>query len=270
MKWIDTHAHLYLQQFDQDRPEMIDRALSKGVSAFFLPNIDRESVPAMLALEAAYPDSCFPMMGLHPCSVKEDFREELAFAASWLERRSFAAIGECGLDMYWDKTRLTEQTEALNIQLDWAKSYGLPIVLHTREAMDLTIDLVENAHDHRLSGVFHCFNGTVAQAERILNMGFFLGIGGVLTYKNGGLEPVVEAFGLEKLVLETDAPYLSPNPYRGKRNESSYIPVVGQRLSELSGAPIEEVARITTRNARILFEVAFQQANLPGVIPPDA
>ncbi len=264
MEWIDTHAHLYLQQFDQDRPEMLDRALARGVTAFFLPNIDRDSVAAMLALEAAHPDRCFAMMGLHPCSVKEDFQDELAYASSWLEKRSFAAIGECGLDMYWDKTRLAEQTEALNIQLEWAKMYGLPIVLHTREAMDLTIDVVKNAFDQRLGGVFHCFNGTVAQAERILEMGFFLGIGGVLTYKNGGLEPVIEAFGLDYLVLETDAPYLSPNPYRGKRNESSYIPVVGQRLSELTGKPIEEVARITTGNARKLFARTFQKVNLPA------
>jgi len=253
MEWIDTHAHLYLSQFDADRSEMLFRARSKGVSTFFLPNIDSGSIEAMLALEAAHPETCFPMMGLHPCSVKENFREELDLASAWLERRFFSAIGECGLDLYWDKTFIKEQIEALNIQLEWAAQRELPIVLHTRDAMDLTIEVVKNAFDSHLNGVFHCFNGNVVQAERIIEMGFYLGIGGVLTYKNGGLEPVIEAFGLDYIVLETDAPYLSPNPYRGKRNESAYIPVVGQRLAELTGKTLEEVASITTANAKRLF-----------------
>jgi len=264
MEWIDTHAHLYLNQFDADREEMLSRALLNGVSAFFLPNIDSSSIEPMLRLEAAHPQTCFPMMGLHPCSVRENFREELDLASSWINRRPFAAIGECGLDLYWDKTFLKQQIEALNIQLDWAKQLELPIVLHTRDAMDLTIDVVKNAYDSRLSGVFHCFNGTVEQAARILEMGFFLGIGGVLTYKNGGLEPVINAFGLDNIVLETDAPYLSPNPYRGKRNESAYIPVIGQHLSAISGQSLEQVAATTTANAKILFaKTDFQVRDTP-------
>ncbi len=257
MEWIDTHAHLYLRQFDHDRPAMLERAMAAGGVAFFLPNIDLESIPAMLALEAAYPDTCFAMMGLHPCSVTEDYPQVLQAMHEWLQERPFAAVGETGIDLYWDKSTLPLQIKALEVQLDWAKTHRLPIVLHTREAMDITIDIVRNAWTPDLRGVFHCFNGTVAQAERIMDMGFYLGIGGVLTYKNGGLEPVIEAFGLRAVVLETDAPYLAPNPYRGKRNESAYVPLVIQRLAELTGHTPEAVAQITTQNARQLFAESF-------------
>ncbi len=257
MEWIDTHAHLYLHQFDHDRPAMLERAMAAGGSAFFLPNIDLESIPAMLALEAAYPDTCFAMMGLHPCSVKEDYQQVLQVMHEWFQKRAFAAIGETGIDLYWDKSTLSLQISALEVQLEWAKNLGLPIVLHTREAVDITTDIVHNAWTPDLRGVFHCFSGTVAQAERIIDMGFYLGIGGVLTYKNGGLEPVIEAFGLRGVVLETDAPYLAPNPYRGKRNESVYVPIVIERLVELTGHSPEEVAHLTTRNARQLFAESF-------------
>lgn len=257
MEWIDTHAHLYLRQFDHDRPAMLERAMAAGGSAFFLPNIDLESIPSMLAVEAAYPEICFAMMGLHPCSVKEDYRQVLQAMYEWLQKHPFAAIGETGIDLYWDKSTLPLQIEALEVQLDWAKNLGLPVVLHTREAMDVTIDIVRNAWRSNLRGVFHCFSGTVAQAERIMDMGFYLGIGGVLTYKNGGLEPVIEAFGLRAVVLETDAPYLAPNPYRGKRNESAYLPLVIERLAELTGYTPEEVACLTTQNARRLFAETF-------------
>lgn len=257
MELIDTHAHLYLRQFDHDREAMLARAREAGISHFFLPNIDSASIDAMLALEADHPDTCFAMMGVHPSHIKENYREELAIAHEWLHRRPFAAVGEIGIDLYWDKTFRNEQIVALNLQMEWAKELGLPIVLHTREAMDITIDTVHNAHDERLRGVFHCFGGSVEQAERIINMGFYLGIGGVLTYKNGNLEPVVEAFGLDYIVLETDAPYLAPNPYRGKRNESAYVAIVAQRLAEISGHSVEEVAQKTSANARHLFAETF-------------
>lgn len=253
MTFIDTHAHLYLRQFDQDRNEVMDRAIEAGCEAFFLPNIDSTTIDSMLALEAARPDVCFAMMGLHPSHVKENFRDELAVCEAWLRRRRFAAVGEIGIDLYWDKTHLKEQMEALHIQMGWAKELDLPVVLHTREAMDIVIDSVREALDERLRGVFHCFNGNVEQAERIVEMGFYLGIGGVLTYKNGGLEPVIEALGLDHVVLETDAPYLAPIPHRGKRNESAYIAYVVEKLAQLTGLTPEEVGEKTSANARKLF-----------------
>jgi TatD DNase family protein len=264
MKFIDTHTHLYLRQFDHDREAMLQRAIAAGGQAFFLPNIDSSTIEAMLALESAHSDHCFAMMGIHPSHIKENYREELAIAEEWLNRRAFAAVGETGIDLHWDKTTLPLQVEALNIQMEWAKAKGLPIVLHTRDAMDLVIDLVRNARDERLRGVFHCFNGTVAQAEQIIEMGFYLGIGGVLTYKNGGLEPVIEAFGLSHVVLETDAPYLAPIPHRGKRNESAYTAIVAQRLAELTGLTVEAVGEKTSANARHLFAETFVSLPTPG------
>lgn len=257
MTFIDTHAHLYLQQFDNDRGAMLDRAMTAGCEAFFLPNIDSTTIESMLALEATRPDVCFAMMGLHPSHVKENFREELAVCEEWLSRRRFAAVGEIGIDLYWDKTHLQEQLEALHIQMSWAKELDLPIVLHTREAMDIVIEAVAEAYDERLRGVFHCFNGNVEQAQRIVEMGFHLGIGGVLTYKNGGLEPVIEALGLDHVVLETDAPYLAPIPMRGKRNEPAYITHVIDRLATLTGLSPKAVGETTTANARRLFAEAF-------------
>lgn len=253
MTFVDTHAHLYLPQFDNDRHAMLDRAVAAGCEAFLLPNIDSTTIEAMLVLEAARPDVCFAMMGLHPSHVKENFRDELALCEDWLRRRRFAAVGEIGIDLYWDKTYFKEQLEALHIQMGWAKKLDLPVVLHTRDAMDVVIEAVAEAQDEKLRGVFHCFNGNVEQAERIAGMGFYLGIGGVLTYKNGGLEPVIEALGLEYVVLETDAPYLAPIPMRGKRNESAYITHVIERLANLTGLSPEEVGGITTANARRLF-----------------
>jgi TatD DNase family protein len=253
MRLIDTHAHLYLGQFDEDRGEMLQRALDKGVDKFFLPNIDSTSISAMLAMEEAYPEHCFAMMGLHPCSVKENYEEELAIVRQWLDERPFCAIGEMGIDLYWDKSFLTEQKEAFMIQAQWAKELGLPIVIHTREATDIAIDLVEQVKDERLSGIFHCFSGTPEQAQRIIALGFHLGIGGVLTFKNGGLDKALENIGLEHLVLETDAPYLAPAPFRGKRNESAYLSLVLEKLAAIKGLPPEEVARMTTANAEAIF-----------------
>ncbi len=254
MRLIDTHAHLYLEQFEKDREEVLERALDKGVERIYLPNIDSDSIESMLELEKAYSGRCIAMMGLHPCSVKENFEEELSLVKSWLEKRSFAAVGEIGIDLYWDKTYIEEQKEAFLQQIGWAKSYNLPIVIHSREATDVIIELLSKVQDEKLRGIFHCFTGTVDQAQAITNMGFLLGIGGVLTFKNSGLDKTIKEVDLQHLVLETDAPYLSPVPYRGKRNESSYVFYVAQKLAEIKEESIEKIADITTQNALKLFE----------------
>ncbi len=261
MRLVDTHAHLYLGQFDADRDEMIQRAIEKGVDKFFLPNIDSASIEGMLALEEAYPEHCFPMMGLHPCSVRENFEEELAIVRQWLDERPFSAVGEIGIDLYWDKAYFEQQKEAFLVQAAWAKELGMPIVIHTREAIDITIDLVESIKDERLQGVFHCFSGSPEQARRILGLGFYLGIGGVLTFKNSGLDKVMASIGLEGVVLETDAPYLAPVPYRGQRNESAYVYLVAEKLARIKELSVEEVAEATTRNAEALFSKAARAAS---------
>jgi TatD DNase family protein len=253
MSLIDTHTHLYLKQFDHDRALVIERARQAGCTHCFLPNVDISTIDAMLSMEAAWPGFCHPMMGLHPCSVQADYLEVLSTMKMWLDKRPFAGIGETGIDLYWDKTYFIQQQEALKIQLSWAKTYALPIILHTRDAMDITIDIVESVADTQLEGIFHCFNGHVAQAKRIVDMGFMLGIGGVLTYKNGGLEPVIEAVGLDAVVLETDAPYLAPVPYRGKRNESAYLIYMVNKLADITGMHPTEVAALTTNNAKTVF-----------------
>ncbi|MCO6491588.1 MAG: TatD family hydrolase [Phaeodactylibacter sp.] len=265
MRLIDTHTHLYLEQFDEDRDEMIQRALDSGVEQFFLPNIDSSSITKMLELEEAYPGRCFAMMGLHPCSVKEDYEEELAIVRDWLDERPFCAVGEIGIDLYWDKSFLEQQKEAFRIQAGWAKELGLPVVLHSREATDILIGLVEEAKDERLRGVFHCFSGTEEQARRIIELGFFLGIGGVVTFKNAGLDKVMEKIGLEHVVLETDSPFLAPAPYRGKRNESAYVRLVAEKLAAIKGVSFREVAETTSRNAGQLFPVAAIADGRPGI-----
>jgi len=254
MFWIDTHTHLYLDAFRSDFAEVVERARLAGVSDFFLPSIDRSVVPDLLALEEAYPGVCHAMMGLHPCSVHSDtFREELAEVERRLQERPFAGVGEIGLDFHWDTTHVKEQFEAFRIQTEWAKSYGLPIAIHSRKSTDECISVVREAQDGRLTGVFHCFTGTVDQARAVVDLGLMLGIGGVVTYKNGGLEPVIREIGLAHLVLETDAPYLAPVPHRGKRNEPSYLLHVAERIAELAGVDMETVSRVTTANARRLF-----------------
>lgn len=254
MRLIDTHAHLYLEKFKEDRPEVMQRAFERGVERIYLPNIDSSSIDDMLELEKAYPDRCLAMMGLHPCSVQADFESELSVVESWLEKRPFAAVGEIGIDLYWDKTYFEQQKEAFLRQIDWAKNLNLPIVIHSREATDVIIELLKGVQDDRLKGIFHCFTGTVDQAGAITEMGFLLGIGGVLTFKNAGLDQTIKEVDLQYLVLETDAPYLSPLPYRGKRNESSYVFYVAQKLAEIKGERIEKIADITTQNALGLFE----------------
>lgn len=251
--YIDTHAHLYAAAFDEDRDDMMRRAIDAGVEQIYLPNVDSSSIEGMLALEAAWPGRAFAMMGLHPCSVGENFAAELEQVRSWLDRRTWVAIGEIGIDLYWDKSTLDWQREAFITQTQWARELGRPIVIHSRESIDLLIDLVAELQDGRLRGVFHCFSGDAEQARRIADLGFYMGIGGVVTYKKSTLPDVVAGIPLECLVLETDAPYLPPTPHRGQRNESSYIPLVAARIAEAKAIPIAEVAAATTRNALKLF-----------------
>jgi TatD DNase family protein len=219
-----------------------------------MPNIDHTSIDRMLELEEQSKGSCFSMMGLHPCSVKKDFEKELYIVEDWLAKRKFKAIGEMGTDLYWDKTFWNEQLEAFRIQVDWAKKYSLPIVIHCRESLDQTIELVEQHSDGKLTGVFHCFTGTIEQAERIIKAGFYLGIGGVSTFKKGGMDVVIPDVDINHIVLETDSPYLAPVPHRGKRNEPAYIPLVAARIAELKKVSLEEVQKITTQNAAKLFQ----------------
>ncbi|MBK7764366.1 MAG: TatD family hydrolase [Bacteroidetes bacterium] len=250
---IDTHTHLYDEQFNDDRNAMIQRAIEQGITAMYLPNCDSSTIVGMLEVEKDFPEHCFAMMGLHPCYVKENVNDELAVVQSWLAKRKFAAIGEIGLDYYWDKSFIEPQKMAFRKQMEWALAYDLPIVIHTREAMNDTIELVHEYASQGIRGVFHCFSGSYESAQRIIKMGFYLGIGGVLTYKNAGLQEVVQKIGLEHLVLETDAPYLTPAPFRGKRNESSYTTYVAEKLAELKGVSLAEIEDATNKNAENLF-----------------
>lgn len=250
---VDTHCHLYLKHFTSDLPAVIDRAKAEGVHQFYLPGIDSSVINEMLQLETDYPGECFAMMGLHPCSVAANFQEELKIVSDWLARRTFAAVGEIGLDYYWDRTFMKEQEQAFHEQIEWALQYQLPIVIHSREAMDDCIRIVQEHQKGRLQGIFHCFTGTALQAQQIIDAGLYLGIGGVLTYKNSGLAEALDQIPLNSMVLETDAPYLSPVPFRGKRNESSYLKYVVDKLAEVKKTSKEEVARITTANAQKIF-----------------
>ena len=255
MRLIDTHCHLYVEEFDTDLPATIERAENEGVDRFYLPAIDSTATTRLLSLEQRYPGKCFAMMGLHPCSVGENYASELQQVEEWLSKRTFSAIGEIGLDFYWDKTFVPQQYDAFRRQLSLAKQYGLPAILHCRDSMNESIDTVQALQDGRLAGIFHCFGGSVEQAQRITGLGFYLGIGGIITYKNAGLGPVLEQLSLDHMVLETDAPYLSPVPFRGKRNESSYLKYIVQKLAEIKQVPVETVAEITTRNAQKIFGV---------------
>jgi TatD DNase family protein len=254
MQWIDTHAHLYATEFDEDRTEMLARAQAAGVYRVYLPAIDSSCHAAMLQLEADHPEQCVAMMGLHPCYVKDNVAEELAIVEQYLKTRSFVAIGEIGLDLYWDKTFFEQQKMAFRQQIRWAIDLDIPIVIHTREAMAETIALVREEKTDKLRGIFHCFSGTLSDAQEIIDLGFLLGIGGVVTYKKSGMDAIVQDIDIQHLVLETDAPYLSPTPFRGKRNESSYIPYIAQRIAEVKGISLEELAQRTSENALKLFE----------------
>ncbi len=250
---IDTHTHLYLKQFDDDRKEVIERAEAAGIKKFFLPNIDSQSIDAMLQMEIDFPDKCFAMMGLHPCSVKENFEEELQIVENWLQKRKFCAIGEIGIDLYWDKSFFEQQKKSFLTQVEWAIDLQLPIVIHCRESIDIVIDLLQ-PYKGKVKGIFHCFGGTAEQAKRIIDLDFLMGIGGVLTFKKAKLDEVIQEIPLEYLVLETDSPYLAPVPYRGKRNESSYVKIVAEKMAEAKNIDLEEVAEATTNNALNLFK----------------
>jgi TatD DNase family protein len=253
MKLIDTHTHLYVEEFKQDINSVIERAEAEGVEKFYLPAIDSTENPALLNLEEKYPGKMFAMAGLHPCSVKENYREELKKIEHQLSEREFAAIGETGLDFYWDTTFSKEQYESMNMHAEWAIEYKKPLVIHTRNAMRETIDLVKEYKGKDLFGIFHCFSGTIEDAKEIIDAGFFLGIGGVLTFKNSGLAEVIKDVDLSYLVLETDSPYLAPVPYRGKRNESSYLKYIVEKLAAIKNVSVEEAAFQTTKNAEYIF-----------------
>jgi TatD DNase family protein len=251
--FIDTHAHIYSQEFENDLDFMIKSASQVGVEDIFMPNIDTLSIERMLHLSKTY-EHCHAMMGLHPCSVKEDYLDVLAVMENQIKNDQIKAIGEIGIDLYWDKTFGKQQELAFQKQISWAKDLQLPIVIHSRESLDLTIEIVSEMQDGSLGGIFHCFNGTKLQAQMIIDLGFYMGIGGVITYKNAGVDKVVSEISLSHLVLETDAPYLSPVPYRGKRNECKYIFEIATKLAEIKGVSIDEVGLITTQNAKKIFK----------------
>jgi len=257
MHFIDTHTHLYLENFDQDRPEMIKRAINRGIDHFLLPNIDQDSVASLLNLCKKYPKNCFPMLGLHPTSVKEDWQSQLSGFEDILKKQSktFIAIGEIGLDFYWDRSFADQQFQALRIQFEWAKMLNLPVAIHTREAFPEMLSEIEKAQNGKLKGVLHCYTGTLDEAKKAIDLGFYLGIGGVLTYKKSMLPDVVKQLPAERLILETDAPFLPPVPYRGKRNESAYLFETAVKLAETLNLSLETVAEITTNNAIELFKL---------------
>lgn len=252
MEIIDTHTHLYLEDFQVDIEDVLGRAKAEGVTRFYLPNVDSSSIDDLLNLEENHPE-CIAMMGLHPCSVKENVAGELKLVEVWLQKRSFVAIGEIGLDYYWDKTFVAEQKDAFRKQINWALELNLPIVIHSRDSMQDCIDIVKENQNGTLRGIFHCFGGTVDEAKQIMDLGFLMGIGGVLTYKKSRLAEVLTSIPLEYLVLETDAPYLTPVPFRGKRNEPSYLKYVVAKMAEAMNIPVEEIAAQTTSNAQKLF-----------------
>ncbi|MEE2772831.1 MAG: TatD family hydrolase [Bacteroidota bacterium] len=255
MKITDTHTHLYSEAFDVDRKEVIQKAIDSGVKRFFIPAIDSETTQAMYDLEKQFPENVFLMMGLHPTHVKENFEEELAHIQQQFEKRDFYAVGEIGIDLYWDKSTLEIQQEAFRRQIQLAKSKKLPIVIHCRDAFEEVFEVLESEKGDELFGIFHCFSGNREQAEKALSYNMKLGIGGIVTFKNGGLDQFISEFPVEEIVLETDAPYLAPTPFRGKRNDPIYILKVAEKLSELYNLPIEKIAEITTANSKEVFGI---------------
>lgn len=251
----DTHTHLYSEAFDEDRNEMMQRAFNEGVKRFFIPAIDSSYTQAMYQLEKEYPENVFLMMGLHPTSVKENYEEELAHIEAQFEKRTFYAVGEIGIDLYWDKSTLEIQKKAFKRQIQLAKKYKLPIVIHCRESFDEIFEVLETEKDDDLFGIFHCFTGTYKQAIRAIGFNMKLGIGGVVTFKNGKIDQFLNQIDVNHIVLETDSPYLSPVPYRGKRNESSYLSLVCKKVAEIYSISEEEMAKITTQNSKEIFSI---------------
>lgn len=258
MNLTDTHTHLFASEFDEDRAEVVQRAINEGVTKCFLPNIDSSSVDPMLDLSKSFPNNCFPLIGLHPCSVNKNFKEELEAIKNWLfeKKEKFYGVGEIGIDLYWDKTFFEEQKEAFRTQVEWAKQLKLPAIIHTRNSFNEANEIVKELKDKYLKGIFHCFSGTLEDANKIIELGDFkMGIGGVLTFKNSGLDKIVEAIDLKHFVLETDSPYLAPVPYRGKRNESSYLKIIAEKIAAIKNITLDEVAEVTTGNAKEIFGI---------------
>jgi len=253
--WIDTHAHIYAEEFNTDRDDMLRKSEEAGITRIFMPNIDHTSIDGMMELELKNPSRCIAMMGLHPCYVTKDFEKELYLVEDWLSKRKFAAVGEMGTDLYWDKTFWPQQQEAFKVQVALAKKHRLPLVIHCRESIEETIALLQPFADGTLTGIFHCFSGSLEQAKRIIEMNFYLGIGGVATFKNGGLDKVIPDLDLNSIVLETDSPYLAPVPHRGKRNEPSYIPLVALKICDFKKITLDELSKATNANALKVFSV---------------
>jgi len=252
--FIDTHTHIYLEHFTEDIDQVIQRCLDEDIQKLYMPNIDSSHIDAVKDLARKFPDVCIPMMGLHPCSVKDNYEAELEIIKRELDENIYAAVGEIGIDLYWDKSTQDIQEIAFRSQILWAKEKALPIVIHSRDSLDLTISIVEEMQTGLAGGIFHCFNGTVEQAKRIAQIpNFFIGIGGVITFKNAGVDKVVEQLPLHMMVLETDAPYLSPVPFRGKRNESAYLSYTAKKLAELMNVSVSEIAKVTTENSNKIF-----------------
>jgi TatD DNase family protein len=255
--YIDSHAHIYSEEFGADRQLLLEQCMDKGINKIFMPNVDHESIDRMLEVEAKNPGHCIPMMGLHPCNVKKNFERDLYEVEDWLKRRKFAAIGEMGTDLYWDKTFFPQQQEAFKIQVSFAKKYDLPIVIHCRNSFRETMDLLKEIRHDSLRGIFHCFSGNVEEAKEVIEIGFYLGIGGVATFKNGGLDKILPDIDLNHIVLETDCPYLAPVPHRGKRNEPVYIPLIAERVAEIKRIQVDEVAAVTTANSLKVFKEVY-------------
>lgn len=255
--YVDTHTHLFTGAFDDDRNEVVQRAINSGVTKLLLPNIDVPSIEPMHNLERAYPENCFAMMGLHPGCVNENLEQDLEIIKKHLFSRKYIAVGEIGMDLYWDKTFIEEQKKAFSMQVEWAKELKIPIAIHARDAFDEIFEILDELNDESLTGVFHCFTGNEEQAKHVQSYGGFkMGIGGVLTYKKAGLDAVLKNVDLDQLILETDSPYLPPVPYRGKRNESSYILHIAEKLSDVYGVPLREIEEQTTKNAIELFNLS--------------
>ena len=257
MKFIDTHSHLYSEQFDNDRTTAINEAIALGIDTILLPNISSKYTNNLLKLCNQFPENCFPMMGLHPCDVSEEnFDSEMQHVEIELAKNKYIAVGEIGLDLYWDKTKLEVQKRAFIHQIKLAKQYQIPIAIHVRDAFDEAIEIVESHNDNTLRGVFHCFTGSIVQAKRVIDLkDFYLGIGGVITFINSGLDQTIKEISLKNLILETDSPYLAPVPFRGKRNESKYLTKIAEKIAEIKNMTIKEIAEITTTNAKKLFHI---------------
>ena len=255
MNLIDTHTHMFSSQFDQDREQIVKECIESGIETLLLPNINSETIDAMWSLCDLFPKNCFPMIGLHPCDVKEDYQKELDIVLQELKNRKYVAVGEIGIDLHWDKTTVDIQKNAFDQQIKWAIEFDLPIAIHIRESFEEVFEVLEQNIHPKLRGVFHCFTGTLEQAQKAISMGFMLGVGGVVTFKNSGVDKVLENIDLKHLVLETDSPYLAPTPLRGKRNDSRNLQLICDKLAQLNDLESSEVARITSKNAQTLFKL---------------